>query len=273
LDWIQAIVIGIVQGLTEFLPISSTAHVRIVPELLGWSDPGAAFTAVIQLGTLLAVLVYFWKDIVRVTVNWIAGLRDVSKRDTRDYRLGWAVFYGTIPVSVLGFVFKDFIGDEFRSLYVIAFTLIGLALLLGLAEKLANHVRSIDDVKVRDGWVIGICQAMALVPGVSRSGSTVTGALFLGFDRETAARLSFLLSIPAILAAGIFELVSKKSEIAALGMGPVVISTFAAFISGYASIEFLLRFLRTRSTFVFIVYRILLGVLLLALLAMGVLKP
>lgn len=273
MDWLQALVIGVVQGLTEFLPISSTAHVRIVPDLLGWGDPGAAFTAVIQLGTLLAVLVYFWKDIVRVTRNWFAGLRDPAKRDNRDYRLGWAVFYGTIPVSILGFLLKDLIGDEFRSLYVIAGTLIGLALLLGLAERVANHIRSLDDVKVSDGWVIGFCQAMALVPGVSRSGATITGALFLGFDRETAARLSFLLSIPAILAAGIFEMAAERHEIVALGIGPVALSTFAAFVSGYASIEFLLRFLRTRSTLVFIVYRIALGILLLLLLSMGILAP
>ena len=245
---------------------------RIVPELLGWGDPGAAFTAVIQLGTLLAVFVYFWKDIVRVTKSWVAGLREPAKRND-DYRLGWAVFYGTIPVVILGLLLKDLIGDEFRSLYVIAATLIGLALLLGVAEKTAKHVRPLSDVKATDGWVVGIFQALALVPGVSRSGSTITGALFLGFDRETAARLSFLLSVPAIFLAGVFELISERHEIAALGTGPVLASTLAAFVSGYASIEFLLRFLRTRSTLVFIVYRIILGVILLALIARGVLKP
>ncbi|MEO7454277.1 MAG: undecaprenyl-diphosphate phosphatase [Fimbriimonadales bacterium] len=273
MDWVQAIVIGIVQGVTEFLPISSTAHVRIVPELLGWQDPGAAFTAVIQLGTLLAVLVYFWKDIVRVAGNWAGGLRDASKRDDKDYRLGWAVVYGTIPVSVLGFLLKDYIGEDFRSLYLIAAMLIALALLLWLSEKMANHVRKIDDVKISDGWVIGFCQALALIPGVSRSGSTITGALFLGFDRETAARVSFLLSVPAIFLAGLFELISEREQIAALGAGPVIVSTIAAFISGYVSIEFLLRFLRTRSTFVFVAYRIVLGVLLFALLAQGVINP
>lgn len=272
MDWFQAIVIGIVQGLTEFLPISSTAHVRIVPELMGWGDPGAAFTAVIQLGTLLAVLVYFWKDIVRVTGSWVAGLRHTSKRDNPDYRLGWAVFYGTIPVSVFGFLLKDLIGDQFRSLYVIATALIVLALLLGVAEKAANHVRTTTDVKVSDGWIIGFCQALALIPGVSRSGSTITGALFLGFNREAAARVSFMLSVPAIFFAGIFELLAEKEHIAALGVGPVIASTIAAFVSGYASIEFLLRFLRTRSTLVFIVYRIALGLMLFALLALGYLS-
>ena len=245
---------------------------RIVPELLGWGDPGAAFTAVIQLGTLLAVLVYFWKDIVRVSANWVRGIKDPSNRND-DYRLGWAVFYGTIPVVILGFLLKDLIGDEFRSLNVIAGTLIGLALLLALAEKTAKHIRPLSDVKVKDGWIVGLFQALALVPGVSRSGSTITGALFLGFDRETAARLSFLLSVPAILLAGIFELFAERTEISALGAGPVIASTVAAFISGYASIEFLLRFRRTRSTMVFIVYRIALGILLIILVTQGILKP
>ncbi|MDQ2985440.1 MAG: undecaprenyl-diphosphate phosphatase [Armatimonadota bacterium] len=271
MSWFQALVIGIVQGLTEFLPISSTAHVRLVPEFLGWPDPGAAFTAVIQLGTLLAVFVYFWKDILRVTKAWISGMRDVNARGS-DYRLGWAVVYGTIPVVVLGFLFKDSIGGEFRSLYVIAGALIGLALLLGLAEKLAKHVRPLDDVTIKDGWVIGVFQALALVPGVSRSGSTITGALFLGFDRETAARLSFLLSIPAIFLAGIFELISEREALAGLGLMPVLVASIAAFVSGYVSIEFLLRFLRTRSTFVFIAYRVALGLLLFVLLGQGVLS-
>lgn len=272
MTWIQAIIIGIVQGLTEFLPISSTAHVRIVPELLGWPDPGAAFTAVIQLGTLLAVFVYFWKDIVRVSGAWLRGFRNPDMRD-QDYRLGWAVFYGTIPVVVLGLLLKDQIGEGFRSLYVIAGALIGLALLLGLAERVAKHIRLLSDVRVADGWVVGLFQAMALIPGVSRSGSTIAGALFLGFDRETAARLSFLLSIPAISMAGVFELISERKELAHVGVAPLLIATVAAFVSGYVSIEFLLRFLRTRSTFVFIAYRIALGILLLVMLAQGVLKP
>jgi len=271
LSWLQAVIIGIVQGLTEFLPISSTAHVRIVPELLGWQDPGAAFTAVIQLGTLLAVFVYFRKDIVRVFGAWVKGYRDQAARD-QDYRLAWAVVYGTIPVVVFGLLLKDYIGDDFRSLYVIAWALIGLALLLGLAEKIAKHVRPLESVQVRDGWIVGFFQALAIIPGVSRSGSTITGALFLGFDRESAARLSFLLSIPAISMAGIFELVSERHELAHVGVAPVFIATVAAFVSGYASIEFLLRFLRTRSTFVFIAYRIALGALLLTMLAHGVLK-
>jgi undecaprenyl-diphosphatase len=152
--------------------------VRIVPEFLGWEDPGAAFTAIVQLGTLLAVLVYFRKDIVRVAGNWISGLRDGARRDTQDYRLGWAVVYGTIPVSVFGFLLKDYIGDDFRSLYLIASMLILLALALGVAEKFAKHVRKIESIRVSDGWVIGFCQALALIPGVSRSGSTITGALF-----------------------------------------------------------------------------------------------
>jgi len=260
-----------VQGLTEFLPISSTAHVRIVPELLGWQDPGAAFTAVIQLGTLLAVFVYFWKDIIRVSASWVKGIRSPSQRN-QDYKLGWAVFCGTIPVIVFGLLLKDYISGGFRSLYVIASALIGLALLMGIAEKVAKHVRPMGEVTIRDGWVVGLFQALALIPGVSRSGSTITGALFLGFDRETAARLSFLLSIPAIAMAGVFELVSERHELASLGMGPILVAIVAAFVTGYASIEFLLRFLRTKSTLAFIVYRIALGALLLVLLSQGVLR-
>ena len=264
--------IGVVQGITEFLPISSTAHVRIVPELLGWNDPGAAFTAVIQLGTLLAVLVYFRTDIVRTLRAWIVGIKNPAARD-KDYRLGWAVFWGSIPVMFFGFLLRDVIGGEFRSLYVIAWSLIGLAIVLAIAEKVATHNRPIADVTSKDGLVVGIFQSLALVPRVSRSGSTITGALFLGFDRETAARLSFLLSIPAILIAGIFELVSERHALQSLGLTPIIIATAAAFVSGYAAIEFLLRFLRTRSTLVFIIYRILLGSILLYLLSAGILKP
>ena len=272
MNWFQALVIGVVQGITEFLPISSTAHVRIVPELLGWQDPGAAFTAVIQLGTLLAVLVYFRKDIDRTFIAWISGMKDPTKRGN-DYRLGWAVFLGSIPVMIFGFMLRDAIGGSFRSLYVIAWSLIGLGIVLAIAEKVAKHVRPISDVTSSDGIIVGMFQAMALVPGVSRSGSTITGALFLGFDRETAARLSFLLSIPAILIAGVFELVSERHALQSLGGAPILIATVAAFVSGYISIEFLLRFLRTKSTLVFSVYRILLGALLLYLLSSGVLRP
>ncbi|MBA3725104.1 MAG: undecaprenyl-diphosphatase UppP [Armatimonadetes bacterium] len=273
MDWFEALIIGIVQGLTEFLPISSTAHVRLVPELLGWSDPGAAFTAVIQLGTLLAVLVYFREDLSRAIGGWVRGIRGGEAARTPEARLGWAVFWGTIPAVVLGVLLKDYIEGDFRSLYVICGSLIGVGILMATAEVIAKHRRKLESVKPADGWAVGFWQALALVPGVSRSGSTITGALFLGFDRATAARFSFLLSVPAILLAGIYELIKERERLVDVGIAPVVIATFAAFAVGYLSIGFLLRFLRTRSTAVFIVYRFALAALLLFLLANGTLKP
>ncbi|MGI8924646.1 MAG: undecaprenyl-diphosphate phosphatase [Fimbriimonadales bacterium] len=273
MHWFEALVIGVVQGLTEFLPISSTAHVRVVPELFGWSDPGAAFTAVIQLGTLLAVLVYFREDLARAIGGWVRGIRGGESARTPEARLGWAVFWGTIPVAVLGVLLKDYIESDFRSLYVICWSLIGVGVLMAIAEVMAKHRRKLESVKPADGWAVGTWQALALVPGVSRSGSTITGALFLGFDRATAARFSFLLSVPAVLLAGIYELIKERKHLAEVGIAPVVLATLAAFVVGYLSIEFLLRFLRTRSTAVFIVYRVGLAALLLFLLANGTLKP
>ncbi len=270
---LQALIIGIVQVLTEFLPLSSTAHPRIAPALLGWEDPGAAFSAVIQLGTLLAVLVYFRSDIARALRGWAKGFRGGSAAKTPEARLGWAIFYGTMPVSAAALLFKPLIEDEFRSLYVIAAALGGMALLLWVSELAAAHVRRLDSVRPLDGWIVGVFQALALVPGASRSGSTITGALFMGFDRPTAARFSFLLSVPAILISGLYELWDQRAELFAAGPGAVLVGATAAFFVGYASIEFLLRYLRTHSTAVFIVYRIALAALLLWLLWAGVLKP
>jgi undecaprenyl-diphosphatase len=267
----QALVIGIVQGLTEFIPISSTAHIRIIPALLGWPDPGSAFTAVIQLGTILAVLIYFREDLPRAIGGWFRGLKGGPA--TPESKLGWAVFWGTIPIVVLGLLLKKHIDEEFRSLQYIAFALIGLAILLWVAERVARHVRNLDSVKPADGIVVGVWQALALMPGVSRSGSTITGALFLGFDRPTAARFSFLLSVPAIVVSGLYELFQARADVFAGGVAPVVIATLASFFVGYASIEFLMRFLRSHSTLPFIIYRIALGTLLLVLIAKGVLDP
>lgn len=269
----DALIHGIVQGLTEFLPISSTAHVAITQQVLHWppKEIGAPFTAVIQLGTLLAVLVYFWNDLRRTFVGWILSFRGGDLSGTPEARLGWAAFWGTLPIVILGFALSGWIEGELRSLYVIAASLIGLALLLGVAESVAKKTRSLDEVKPIDGIVIGLFQAMALVPGVSRSGSTITGGLFLGFDRETAARLSFILSVPSVLLAGLYSLYKHRHELMSAGTTEVIVATLAAFVVGYLSIGFLLRFLRTRSTMPFIVYRIVLGSVLLWLLSQQIL--
>lgn len=273
MNWIQAIILGVVQGLTEFLPISSTAHVRIVPAVLGWEDPGAAFTAVIQLGTLLAVFLYFWGDIVAAAVAWGRGLHGGDAARTPECRLAWAAIIGTLPIVILGLLLKDLIHEQFRSLWVIAAALIALALVLLAAERVARHERGLESVRLLDGLVVGLWQALALVPGVSRSGSTITGALFLGFERSTAARFSFLLSMPAILLAGVHELVDRRAQLLEAGVGPVLLATAAAFVSGYAAIDFLVKFLRTHTTLLFILYRVALGLILGASLLAGVLDP
>ena len=256
----QAIVLGIVQGLTEFLPISSTAHLRIVPTLLGWNDPGAAFTAVIQLGTLVAVLVYFRHDIVSI-------VRGVF----RGEQLGWMIAVGTVPVVALGLLFKHNIETNLRSLYVIALAMIGLALVLALAEWVVRRrekLRGLEQVGWLDAIVVGCAQAVALVPGSSRSGCTITGGLFMGLNRETAARFSFLLSLPAVFAAGIFEFRHALHEPAGEPVA-LAVATFMSFVVGYASIAFLLGYLKKHTTWLFIIYRLALGAVLLALLAGG----
>jgi undecaprenyl-diphosphatase len=273
MNWFEAIFLGIVQGFTEFLPISSTAHVRVVPALLGWADPGAAFTAVIQLGTLLAIFFYFWGDLVRAFRGWVLGLRGGAAAQTPESRLGWAVIVGTIPIVILGVLLASRIREQFRSLYVISAMLIALALVLWFAEWVARHARGLDSVGLLDGAIVGLWQALALVPGVSRSGSTITGALFQGFDRATAARFSFLLSMPAVLLAAVHEIYDQRAALLEVGVFHVFLSTFAAFVSGYIAIDFLLRYLRTHTTLVFIIYRIALGLALLALIFSGHLDP
>ena len=269
MDAFQAIVLGIVQGLTEFLPISSTAHLRIVPAFLGWEDPGAAFTAVTQLGTLAAVLLYFRADLWRIARAWMRSLREPAARRELDARLGWYIVLGTIPIGIFGFIFADQIESGARDLYVIGTTLIALGLLLLLAEHLARRDRAIEDITRRDGILIGLAQACALVPGVSRSGATITAGLLLGFDRAAAARYSFLLSVPAVVISGLFEL-RKIGDEGGAGAGPTILATIGAFVVGYASIAFLLRWLTRHSTAVFVVYRVALGVLVLALAGSGV---
>jgi len=261
--WFAA-VLGLVQGLTEFLPISSTAHLRIVPALLGLPDAGAAFTAVIQLGTLIAVIVYFARDLVAMAVAVVREPRSQTAREA------WFIVAGTIPVGILGILLKKYITGSFRSLWVIAAALVGIGVVMALADRRSNGKRTLGDITLRDALLIGLGQACALVPGVSRSGATITAALLLGLARPDAARFSFLLSIPAVAAAGIFELRDAAHEVGSAGLAPLVLSTFVALVTGYAAIAWLLRYLRTHSLVPFGVYRVVLGIALVALMAAGV---
>ena len=264
---LEAIILGITQGLTEFLPISSTAHLRIVPAFAGWEDPGAAFTAVTQLGTMAAVLLYFREDLLRISRAWVRSLRNPAVRHELDARMGWYIIIGTIPIAIFGLLFHNQIEDGARDLYLIGSALIVLGLLLLVAERVAKHDRPLERITTRDGIAIGMAQALALVPGVSRSGATLTAGLFLGFDRPSAARFSFLLSVPAVVLSGVFEFVSilDGGENDHVGLGALAIATFLAFVVGYASIAFLLRFLAHHSTLVFVVYRVALGAIVLIL--------
>jgi undecaprenyl-diphosphatase len=267
-DATQAIVLGTVQGLTEFLPISSTAHLRIVPAFLGWDDPGAAFTAVTQLGTMTAVLIYFWRDILRILRAWLRGLRDPVVRGELDSRLGWYILLGTIPIGVFGLIFSDQIESGARNLTLIGTTLVLLGLVLAWADHVGSRDRGIGTLNRTDGIVIGFAQALALIPGVSRSGSTLSAGLFRGLDRTSAARYSFLLSIPAVVLSGVFEL-RKIGEGDGAGAVPTAIATVLAFVVGYLTIAFMLRWLTSHSTFIFVAYRVTLGLLVIALAQSG----
>ena len=265
---LEAIVLGLVQGLTEFLPISSSGHLRIVPALLGWSDPGAGFTAVIQLGTMAAVLIYFRADLWRIARAWLRELRVPIRRASQEARLGWFIVLGTIPISIFGFIFKDQIESGARSLYLIGSALILFSFVMVAAERVGTRRRSLAELDGRDGFFIGVAQSLALVPGVSRSGATISAGLFRGFDRVAAARYSFLLSVPAVVLSGLFEL-RKVGESGAPSAAATAVATLVAFVTGYLAIAWLLRYLSTHSLEIFVVYRIALGVLVLGLTASG----
>jgi undecaprenyl-diphosphatase len=269
---LEAIVLGIVQGLTEFLPISSTGHLRIVPAFLGWEDPGAAFTAVTQLGTMAAVLLYFREELARIARAWLASVRNRSKRSELDARIGWYIILGTVPIGVFGVLFKDQIETAARDLYVIGVALIVLGLVLAAADHVGKRQRKLEDVETKDGFWVGAAQALALIPGVSRSGATITAGLFLGLNRAAAAKFSFLLSVPAVVLSGLFELASiiDGEEGEHVGAVELLVATACAFVVGYASIAFLLRFLANHTMFVFVAYRVVLGTLVLVLAGSGV---
>ncbi|MCR1782852.1 undecaprenyl-diphosphate phosphatase [Nocardioides carbamazepini] len=277
-DFLQAVFLGVLQGLTEFLPISSSAHLRIFPDLFGWGDPGAAFTAVIQIGTELAVLVYFRKDIWRIARAWVLSLFKPEYRGALDARMGWYIIVGSLPIVLLGILLKDVIERDFRNLWIIGCTLIVLGLVLGLADRIGRNEKAIKQMRLRDAVLMGGAQAMALVPGVSRSGATLSMGRFLGYEREAATRFAFLLAIPAVVGAGLFELkeigdvgTAHPGE-ADYGWGPTITATVVSFVVGYAAIAWLLRWVSTRSYTPFVIYRVLLGTAVLVLLGAGVLS-
>lgn len=273
MTWIEAIVLGIVQGLTEFLPVSSSGHLRITSAIFFERDAGASFTAVTQLGTESAVLIYFAKDIWRIARTWIVGIWDSSVRASLDYRMGWYVIIGSIPIGLFGFLLKDQIRETARNLWVVATTLILFAFVLAFAEYWGRQTRTLNDFRMRDGIVMGFAQAMALIPGVSRSGGTLTAGLFLSLTRETATRYSFLLAIPAVVMSGIFS-VGDVFEPAAPGtsvpsVAQMIVATLIAGAVGYAAIAWLLRYVAHHTLYVFVLYRVALGSLVLALLMTG----
>lgn len=270
----EAIVLGLVQGLTEFIPVSSTAHLEIVPILLGWGDPGAAASAVIQLGTWFAALIYFAGDVIRLIKGFFRGLATRRPLADTDSREAWLVVIGTIPIVILGLALKHHIESTFRGLWVVTAMVIVVAVLMLIAEMYARRgqLKGFEEMTVADAVAIGVGQCLALVPGSSRSGSTIMAALFRHIDRSTAARYSFLLSLPAVGAAGFLELFHERHHLGQLGWASIAVAIVVAFVSGYASIWFLLRYLRTHTTEVFIYYRFVLGAVMIVLLMTGLIR-
>jgi undecaprenyl-diphosphatase len=266
---IEAIVLGIVQGLTEFLPISSSAHQRIVPAFFGWEDPGAAFTAVTQLGTEAAVLIYFRHEIWAIVTTWLRSLRNPELRSHSDARLGWYLIVATIPIGIFGLTFEDQIENGARNLWLIGTTLIVFALVLGYADRRGRHERTIEQLSVRDGVLIGLAQSLALIPGVSRSGATMSAGLLLGLQRPAAAKFGFLLAIPAVVISGVFQLqgIISGEEGGDEPFAYVAIATLISFVVGYAAIAWFLRYLAHHSVRLFVIYRLVLGGLVLILVA------
>ncbi len=272
MSWVQVVVLSVVQGLTEFLPVSSSGHLAIVSRAFFDDDAGASFTAVSQLGTELAVLVYFAKDIVRILRAWLDGLFVVAHRDNPDYRLGWYVIVGSIPIGVLGLAFSDQIRSSVRNLWVVATAMIVFSVVIAAAEYFGRQTRHAEQLKWRDGVLVGLAQCLALIPGVSRSGATISAGLFLNLDRQLAARFGFLLGIPAVFASGLFSLPDAFAPVRE-GMsatGPqLLVAVALAFVVGLAAITWLLRFVGSHTMYWFVGYRMVLGGVILALLATG----
>lgn len=272
MSWFEAIVLGLVQGLTEFLPISSSAHLRITAAFAGWGDPGAAFTAVTQIGTEAAVILYFGKKIGRIISAWYFSIYKPEYRTNPDARMGWLIIVGSVPIVVLGLLFQESIGHAFRDLRLIAGTLIGFGILLWIADRIGHQQRDLDHLTVRHGLGFGFAQALALIPGVSRSGGTITGGLLLGYKRADAAEYSFLLAVPAVLGSGFYKLTDIGGG-QAPAVGPTILATVVAFGVGYAVIAWLMAYIKKGTFLPFVLYRIALGLLLLALVFTGVLEP
>ncbi|MFG2372435.1 undecaprenyl-diphosphate phosphatase [Streptomyces sp. NPDC048504] len=284
MSWFESLILGLVQGLTEFLPVSSSAHLRLTAAFSGWKDPGAAFTAITQLGTEAAVLIYFRQDVGRILAAWFRSLTNKEMRRDHDAQMGWLVIVGSIPIGVLGVTLKDQIEGPFRDLRVTATMLIVMGIVIGIADRLAardenggrhrspKQRKTLLDLNTKDGLLYGLCQAMALVPGVSRSGATISGGLFMGYTREAAARYSFLLAMPAVLASGAFELKDAAEE-GHVAWGPTMFATVIAFVVGYAVIAWFMKFISHKSFMPFVYYRVALGIVIIALVTAGALSP
>ncbi|MFJ5265419.1 undecaprenyl-diphosphate phosphatase [Streptomyces sp. NPDC088387] len=284
MSWFESLILGLVQGLTEFLPVSSSAHLRLTAAFSGWEDPGAAFTAITQIGTEAAVLIYFRKDIGRIVSAWFRSLYSKEWRRDHDAQMGWLVIVGSIPIGVLGVTLKDQIEGPFRDLRITATMLIVIGIVIGIADRMAardetggrhrapKQRKGLQDLNAKDGLIFGLCQACALVPGVSRSGATITGGLFMGYNREAAARYSFLLAVPAVLASGLFE-VNDAMDGGHVTWGPTIFATVIAFATGYAVIAWFMKYISTKSFMPFVWYRIALGIVIIVLVGFGVLSP
>ena len=270
----EAAFLGLLQGLTEFLPISSSAHLRIVGPLLpSGGDPGAAFTAITQIGTEAAVLIYFRHELWAILKSWWQSVLSKGRHMDADARMGWLILLGTLPIAILGLLFKDAIETHLRNLYITATMLIVFSLFLWLADRIAKQRKTLTELSWRDGLIFGFAQAMALIPGVSRSGGTITAGLLMGYTREAAARYSFLLAVPAVLLSGGYQLLRSFQVGSPIAPGPTALATLVAFVTGYAVIVVFLKFVSKNTYFPFVAYRIALGLLVFLLLSMGVLMP
>lgn len=274
MDWLHAVVLGIVEGITEFLPVSSTGHVTVVQKLFGYTidNPDiTAFAAIIQIGSILAAVLYFRKDIVRIVTAWVKGLANKKERTSLDYRMGWMIILGSLPIAIIGLAFHGFIETTLRSLWVVAAGLLIWSGVMWYAETHATQKKKESDTTWKDALAIGLTQCLALIPGVSRSGATISVGLLRGFDRVTATRLAFFLGIPALLAAGLYQAASQFGAIAhGVGWGATIVGTITAFIVGYLAVAWLLKFIAHHSYMTFIWYRIGFGILLIILLGTGI---
>jgi undecaprenyl-diphosphatase len=273
MGWLEALVLGVVQGLTEFLPISSSAHQSIVGQFFGGEDVGSAFTAITQLGTEAAVILYFRRDIWLIIRSWVGSLRGTVPRDNPEARMGWLVIIGSVPIVVLGLLFQDSIDTVFRNLWITVAMLAGFGIVIGIADRLARNVRPLESLTWRHGLLFGLAQSLALIPGVSRSGATIAAGLAMGYQRVAAAKYAFLLAVPAVVGSGFFKLADITNDPVEPAWGPIALATVVSFVIGYAVIAWLLRYISTHDFLPFVVYRISLAAVVAVLLLTGFLEP